>query len=265
MTTARFADGRAAGKRALVTGAARGIGRATAELLACEGAQVALSDIDEPVVRQSAEEIAATVPGTKVLSLGHDVTDPDAWRSVLDRATDAMGGLDILINNAGAAHLRSIEEEDLKGWQWVQRVNAESVFLGCHLALPYLKASPPAAIVNVSSSAAYVARANLAAYNAAKSAVFMLTKSIAVHCARAGYDVRCNSVHPGYIRTRILDPIYERAGDEGAAEAAILREIPLRQLGTPEQVAEAILFMASDASAYITGAELKVDGGTTAV
>ncbi len=256
-------QGRVAGKGALVTGAASGIGAATSHLLAREGALVAVTDINGDGANRTAQEINRDYPG-QARAFTHDVTSQSDWQAVLAEASDWANGLSILVNNAGIGRFGTIEDETLEGWQQVQSVNSDSVFLGCKLAMPYLRRAAPSSIVNISSSAAYVGRPNIAAYNASKAAVWMLTKSVALHCAKRGDDIRCNSVHPGYIRTPILDPILESSPDPAIVERNIKREIPMGRLADPQDVAYAVLYLASDESRYVTGAELKVDGGMTA-
>jgi NAD(P)-dependent dehydrogenase (short-subunit alcohol dehydrogenase family) len=254
-------SGRVAGKVALVTGAAQGLGAAIARMLAREGARVALTDVNLDGARAVAEEISAATPGAAT-AYPHDVTDEAAWAEVMARVRADFGGLSILVNNAGIGVLGGVEALSLEDWRRVMAVNADSVFLGCKHALPLLRESQPASIVNISSIAGLVAGHNYAAYNASKAAVWLLTKSVALDCARQGIDVRCNSVHPTFIRTPILEPLIARAGADGLAKLA--RQVPLGRLGEPDDVAFAVLYLASDESRFVTGSELKVDGGLTA-
>ncbi len=255
--------GRLVGKKALVTGAASGIGRVTAALLAREGAQVALSDLNLGGAEEAASEINRQGAG-KAIALAHDVTKQDDWESVLAQAAKAFGGLSILVNNAGISIKGSVEDLSFEQWKKVQSVDLDSVFLGCKFALPYLRASAPAAIVNISSIAGIIAGHNMAAYNAAKAGVLLLSKSVALHCARKGMDVRCNSVHPTFIDTPILKSTFDRVG-EAEGRAKLARQIPLGRIGEPSDVAYAVLYLASDESRFVTGAELKVDGGISAM
>ena len=250
-------SGRVAGKVALVTGAAQGLGAAIARMLAREGARVALTDLNLDGARAMADEI-----GAAAIAYPHDVADEAAWADVIGWVQADFGGLSILVNNAGIGVLGGVEALSLEDWRRVMAVNADSVFLGCKHALPLLKQSQPASIVNISSISGLVAGHNYAAYNASKAAVWLLTKSVALDCARQGVDVRCNSVHPTFIRTPILEPLIAKMGEAGFAKLA--RQVPLGRLGEPDDVAYAVLYLASDESRFVTGSELKVDGGLTA-
>jgi len=253
--------GRVEGKVALVTGAASGIGAATATLLASEGASVVCTDIDLPGVEAVVEAI--TTQGGIATAAHQDVTDEDRWRQVLEIAGGGYGGLNILVNNAGIGHLQAITEVSLEDWRHVQAVDVESVFLGCKHAIGLMEASGGGSIVNVSSVAGIIASPDLPAYTAAKAAVRHLSKTVALHCARAGTGIRCNSVHPGWTDTPILDGM---AGDHDREVllAKLARGVPLRRLGRPIDIAWGILYLACDESAFVTGTELVIDGGMTA-
>lgn len=257
--------GRVAGKAALVTGAAQGLGEAIARMLAREGAKVALTDVNAAGAQAVADSIHAEHPG-QAFAYGHDVTDEAQWADVVGRAVSDMGGLSILVNNAGiGGDLRRLEDDTLDHWRRMQAVNQESVMLGCKHAMPHLRASAPASIINISSVAGLAAAPGMGAYNATKAAVWMYTKTIALEAAKAGWDVRCNSIHPVFIKTAILDPFVAMAGgDEAKAHANLVRGIPMRRLGEPDDVAYAALYLASDESKFVTGIELKIDGGTLA-
>ncbi|MDX2235435.1 MAG: SDR family oxidoreductase [Hyphomonadaceae bacterium] len=255
--------GRLAGKKAFVTGAAQGLGEATARLFAREGATVSLSDLQLDKARAVAADIVAA--GGAAHAFAHDVADPDRWPAVLGEAADAMGGLNILVNNAGVGGNGSVEEETFENWKRVLGIDLDSVFLGCKHAMPLMRATgAPGAIVNISSIAGLIASHNYAAYNAAKAGVWLLSKSVALHGARMTPQIRCNSVHPTFIDTPILDPLKARFG-EGEARAKLARQVPLRRLGKPDDVAYMVLFLASDEADFVTGAEFKVDGGISAM
>jgi NAD(P)-dependent dehydrogenase (short-subunit alcohol dehydrogenase family) len=256
-------NGRAAGKIALVTGGGSGLGRAISGLLAREGARVAVTDIDEAAARETVAAIESESPGAAI-ALAHDVTEAAAWRAALAATVAEFGGLHILVNNAGIAEGGSIEDTDFDTWRRVHAIDLDSVFLGCKLALPHIQASGGGAIVNISSIAGIVAGHNMAAYNSAKAAVRHLTKSVALHCAKQGYGIRCNSVHPAFVRTPILDPLVTRFGAE-EAYAKLGRQIPLGRIGEPEEIAYGVLYLASDESSFMTGAELVLDGGLSAM
>jgi NAD(P)-dependent dehydrogenase (short-subunit alcohol dehydrogenase family) len=215
--------------------------------------------------RALAEAINAAHPGA-AFAFAHDVTDEAQWIAVVDQAVAAMGGLSILVNNAGIGGCLAWSEQDtLENWRGVQAVNVESVLLGCKHAMPHLRASGAGSIVNISSVAGLAAAPGMGAYNATKAAVWMYTKTIALEAAKAGWNVRCNSVHPVFIKTPILDPFVAMAGgDEETAHQKLARGIPLKRIGEPDDVAYCVLYLASDESKFVTGAEFKIDGGMLA-
>ena len=258
-------SGRVAGKTALITGAAGGLGQAMAWMLAREGAKVALTDTNLEGAQTLAGAINAEHPGA-AFAFAHDVTDEAQWIAVVDQAVAAMGGLSILINNAGiGCDFVWSEQDTLENWRRVQAVNVESIMLGCKHAMPHLRASGAGSIVNISSVAGLAAAPGMGAYNATKAAVWMYTKTVALEAAKAGWNVRCNSVHPVFIKTPILDPFVAMAGgDEGLAHEKLARGIPLKRIGEPDDVAYCVLYLASDESKFVTGAEFKIDGGMLA-
>jgi NAD(P)-dependent dehydrogenase (short-subunit alcohol dehydrogenase family) len=251
--------GRVAGKVALVTGAGSGLGRAMAVMLAAEGAAVACTDIDAESAAATADEI-----GAAAIALAHDVTDPARWDAVVAEVAERLGGLNVLVNNAGIGPSGTIEDTSYDMWRQVHAIDLDGVFLGCKAALPAIVESGGGSIVNISSVAGIIAAANLLAYNSAKAAVRHLTKSVALHCARRGYPVRCNSVHPAFVDTPILDQAGAGlSGEEVRAKMA--RQIPMGRIGRPEEIAYAVLYLASDESGFMTGAELVLDGGVSAM
>ena len=253
--------GRVDGKKAFITGAASGLGRATAHMFAREGAQVVIADINEEGAQKIAQEI-----GAQAHAVALDVSDEKQWQTALNQANEMMDGISILVNNAGIGGGGTVEETDFETWKHVMAVDADSVFLGCKYALPLMKPHSPGAIVNISSIAGLIAGHNMAAYNAAKAAVWLLTKSVALHCARQGYDIRCNSVHPTFINTPILQNMAARSGgDQDRLFQKLARQVPLGRIGEPDDIAYAVLYLASDESKFVTGAELKVDGGISAM
>lgn len=257
--------GRVAGKQALITGGAGGLGQAMAHRLAREGAKVAISDLDLEGAQALADAINADHPGA-AFAYAHDVTQEDQWAEVVDRAAADMGGLSILVNNAGiGGQLRFAADDTLDNWRLVQAVNLESVMLGCKHALPHLRVSGAASIVNISSIAGLAAAPGMGAYNATKAAVWLYSKTVALEEAKLGSGVRVNSVHPVFIKTPILDPfIAMSGGDEDTAHQRLARGIPLKRIGEPDDVAYCVLYLASDESKFVTGAEFKIDGGLTA-
>ncbi len=257
--------GRVKGKKALITGAAGGLGRAMVWLLAREGAKVAISDLDGAGAQSLADAVNADFPG-RASAYQHDVTDEAAWIRVADQAASDMGGLSILVHNAGiGGALQTIEAQPLEAWRRLMAVDLDSVMLGTKHALKHLRANQPGSIVVISSIAGLLAAPGMGAYNAAKAGVWLLSKTIALECAKEKIDVRCNSVHPAFIATPILDPFIAMSGDDVAvAHAKLARGIPLGRIGEPDDVAYAVLYLASDESRFVTGTELRVDGGMSA-
>jgi 3(or 17)beta-hydroxysteroid dehydrogenase len=249
--------GKLAGKVALVTGAAGGIGAATTRLFAREGARVAASDLDETRGRALVEELPDG------LFLRHDVTDEDAWRETVAAVLGWAGALDVLVNNAGVMPaLQPLEDTSLSEWRRVTAVNLDGVFLGLKHGIRAMKGRG-GAIVNVSSIMGLVGAPIVGAYGASKGAVRTLTKSAAIECAHFKHRIRVNSVHPGYIDTEMTAGVAAPLGGERAL-ARFARSTPLDRLGRAEDIAAAILYLASDDAAFVTGAELVVDGGYTA-
>ncbi len=252
-------------KKILITGAAGGLGQAMALRLLEEGASVALTDLDLGAVEALRDRLAADHPG-RVFAFAQDVTREEDWVRVVADAVAAMGGLSVLINNAGiGGELRYAEADSLENWRKVQAVNIESIMLGCKHAMPHLRASAPASIINLSSVAGLAAAPGMGAYNATKAAVWMYTKTIALEAAKQDWNVRCNSVHPVFIKTPILDPFIAMAGgDEAKAHERLTRGIPMKRIGEPDDVAWCVVYLASDESKFVTGSEFKIDGGMLA-
>jgi NAD(P)-dependent dehydrogenase (short-subunit alcohol dehydrogenase family) len=255
--------GRLAGKMAVITGAAQGLGEAIGRMFVKEGAKVALTDVNADGVAAVAASINAGHPGS-AFAYGHDVRSEARWKEVLEEAYAAMGGMNVLVNNAGIGSVGSVEDETFETWKRVLEVDLDSVFLGCKYALSYMRPHGPGAIINVSSIAGLIAAHNYASYNAAKAGVWLLSKSVALHCARTAPGFRCNSIHPTFIKTPILDGLAGQLGKE-EAYAKLARQVPLGRLGEPTDVAYAAVFLASDESQFITGSEIKIDGGISAM
>jgi 3(or 17)beta-hydroxysteroid dehydrogenase len=252
---------RVKGKVALVTGAALGLGRAAALMLAREGANLVATDLKKAEGRQLVHEIESF--GGKATFVRHDVASEADWKAAIDTAHRVYGGLDILVNNAGVALSASVEDTTLEQWRWLMSINLDGVFLGTQLAIAAMK-DKGGSIINLSSIEGLVGDPNLAAYNASKGAVRLLTKSAALHCAKAGYRIRVNSVHPGYIWTPMVEAYLADQPDPAAAKVAIEALHPVGHLGEPEDIAYGVLYLASDESKFVTGAELVIDGGYTA-
>jgi len=257
-------SGRVTGKIALVTGGAQGLGAAICEALVREGARVAVSDLNADGARQTAERINTAYGESSAIALAHDVTSEDDWIAAVGAVSAAFGALSVLVNNAGIMVMGSVEELDLASWRKSMAVNADSAFLGCKYALPLMRESLPGSIINMSSVSALIASHNMIAYNTSKAALWMLTKSVALHCARGGWNIRCNSIHPTYVRTPLLDDIIGDR-DEEATLAKLTRQVPIGRIGEVGDVAAAVIYLASDESAMMTGSELKLDGGMTAM
>ncbi len=259
----RLRGTRVQGKKVFITGGAQGLGACFGRMLADEGAQVALTDVNLDGAEATAAAINEKHPGAAI-ALKHDVVSKDDWSRALEEAARRMDGISVLINNAGVGSFGTIETETWENWRRVQDIDVDSIFIGTQLAMPYLKDSQPASIINISSVAGMIADGMMLSYNTAKAAVWMMTKSIALHCARSGYDVRCNSVHPVFTRTPIIDPIVALGGGGEEGEKRLSRQIPMRRLGDPEDVGYCVVYLASDESRFVTASEFKIDGGITA-
>jgi len=250
--------GRVDKKIALITGAAQGLGRATTEKLLAEGAFILATDIKmEPL------KAWAKAHGKKVSCLQLDVTKEDDWHKAILHCEKVFGGLHILVNNAGVGELGSVMDMPFDAWKRVHNINLDSVFLGCKAAIPLIEKSGGGSIINISSIAGIIASENYAAYNSSKAAVRHLSKSVALYGAKLEHKIRCNSVHPVFMDTPILDPFTQIFGKEKMMEK-LSRQIPLGRIGQPEDVANGVLFLASDESGMITGSELIIDGGISA-
>ena len=258
------------GKMSFVTGAAQGLGEAIAYMLAKEGSKVVLADINYDKVVSVSERINNEFP-EQAFPIMLDVTSEDQWKESLIEAEKLMEGINVLVNNAGIGGGTTIEDTDYETFQNVMKVDTDSVFLGCKYAIPIMKNYSPGSIVNTSSISGLIAGHNMVSYNTAKAGVWMMSKSVALHCARQGYQIRCNSIHPTFINTPILDgwlsggrgnkPPLER--DELLKKLSM--QIPLGVVGDTDDVAYAVLYLASDESKFVTGAELKIDGGISAM
>ena len=256
--------GRVAGKLALVTGAAQGLGAAHCETLAREGARVLCTDINGPGAEETAARINAAHGAGTAFAMQQDVTSEDGWNAAIEMARNNLGGLSVLVNNAGVGVRGNIETCTLDEWRRGFAINVESVFLGCQKALPLMKDNQPGSIINISSIAGLIASDTMPGYNASKAAVWMLSKSVALYCGKMGWNIRCNSVHPTFVDTPILDGM--AAGrDKAVIMDKLARQIPLKRVGEPREIADGVLFLASDESSFMTGAELKLDGGISAL
>jgi len=255
--------GRVSGKVALVTGGAAGLGQASAVLLAREGATVVVTDINEASGQATADSIKAA--GGEALFLRQDVTSEAEWEAVIARTVKTYGRLDVLVNNAGVGTPNTVEDVTLDEWRQVQAVNLDGVFLGTKHGIRQMKQNGGGSIINISSIEGIIGEPMAAAYNASKGGVRIFTKSAALHCAHSQYNIRVNSVHPGFIETAMVQSA--RDAMPLVAEAFVARimgEIPLGHMGEPMDIAYGVLYLASDESKYVTGSELVIDGGFTA-
>ena len=251
--------GRLEGKTALVTGAASGIGLQTSIRLAEEGARVMMTDINLEEGLQQAEKLGANATFLKL-----DITEEEEWISVLDETVKRFDRLDILVNSAGMVLIADVEQITLEDWRKVHAVNLDGTFLGCKHGVRVMKEFGAGSIINLSSVSGMIGGFNLAAYNSSKGAVRMLTKSVALHCARAGYGIRCNSIHPTFIETPMLESMVRDSPDPEKARQTLVRQVPLRRIGKPNDVVNMIVYLASDESTFVTGTEMVIDGGVIA-
>lgn len=260
------------GKVALVTGGARGIGAEVCRALAAAGAKVMVTDLLEDDGQATVE--ALNESGAQAEFRKQDVCNEDQWEATVAATLDQLGGLDVLVNNAGVEAMKFVTDTELADFRQVMEVNVTGVFLGCKHAVramrPQGRAGQGGSIINLSSIAGLVGFPALHAYTASKGAVRAMTKSVAVECGRLNQGVRCNSIHPGLIKTKLSDVFLSQFVDVGlmestqAAEDAFVSATPLGHNGAPSDIAAGALYLASDASRYVTGTELIIDGGYTA-
>jgi NAD(P)-dependent dehydrogenase (short-subunit alcohol dehydrogenase family) len=269
---------RLAGRTALVTGAARGIGEAIARLFAQHGARVLATDLNESGVRAVADSINAAHPApARTAAMKLDVRIESDWQRAVAYAREHLGPLDILVNNAAITGFgpadpptgpHDPEHASLEAWRAVHATNLDGVFLGCKHGIAAMKqrdpATPAASIVNISSRSGQVGIPGAAAYASSKAAVRNHTKTVALYCAEQRYRIRCNSIHPGSILTPMWDPMLGEGEARAAAIAEFAREVPLGRMGSAVDVAHMALYLASDESSYVTGAEFVIDGGLLA-
>ena len=248
---------RVKGKVAIVTGAASGMGRADAVLLAQQGAQVVLTDLNEKDGMAAAKSI-----GENAMFIRHDVTDEDNWKLVVERTVEHFGRLDILVNNAGLMTMGSVVDTDLESFRLTNAVNSEGVFLGCKHAIPAMEASGGGgSIINMSSVAALHGMSFIIAYSASKGAVAALTKSVALYCREQANGIRCNSIHPDGVKTPMVAKVM--SGRDTATQEeidAIAAAVPMCE---PTDIANLVLYLASDESGFVNGAEMVIDNAAT--
>jgi NAD(P)-dependent dehydrogenase (short-subunit alcohol dehydrogenase family) len=232
-------------------------------MLAREGAKVAITDRKNEGADRVLNAIARA--GGQAVFIQQDVAEEADWKRTIDEILKRFGRLDILVNNAGVGAGKNIEELTLDDWRWVMRVNLDGVFLGTKYGIGSMKKTGGGSIINMSSIEGMVGDRRLPAYDASKGGVRILTKSAALHCAKAGYNIRVNSIHPGFIDTPMVTGFVKAQGDDASAARKELELLhPVGHLGEPNDVAYAVLYLASDETKFVTGSELVVDGGFTA-
>ncbi|HWT07331.1 MAG TPA: SDR family oxidoreductase [Xanthomonadales bacterium] len=252
-----LATGRLAGKTILITGGASGIGVATMQRALENGAQVAIGDIDVA----GGQRLAGATPGVHFVEL--DVTSDASWAAAIDAVERRFGKIDGVVNSAGIFIIGDIERISLEDWRKTHAVNLDGVFLGCRHAVRAMKAYG-GSIVNMSSVSGLIGGHNVVAYNSSKGAVRLLTKSVALHCAKEKYGIRCNSVHPTFVDTPMYQQTLAAAREPERIRTALLSQVPLGRPAQPREIADLIVYLLSDESAFVTGAELVIDGGLTA-
>ena len=253
-------DGRLFEKVAIITGAARGIGKMAAILFAEEGAKVVIADIDEAGGEQTVREIQAA--GGQAFFQHTDVTDAVQVERLVQTTVERYGHLDVLYNNAALNHFAQVVDTEESDWNRVMKVNVKSVFLTCKYSIPVMRAGGGGSIINTGSAAALVGLRNLAVYTASKGAVLQLTRNIALDYAKDG--IRVNALCPGVTATEMTEKVIEADPDPAAARARFDRVIPRGTMASPIEIARVALFLASDEASYITGAAIPADGGYTA-
>ncbi|HZK26642.1 MAG TPA: glucose 1-dehydrogenase [Thermoclostridium sp.] len=256
--------GRLENKVAIITGGALGIGEASAELFAKEGAKVVVADINETEGRRLVDSIKKD--GGEAIFLKLDVADEENWKEVISETIKKYGKLNVLVNNAGVSLGKTIEETTLEEWNWIMDINSTGVFLGTKYAIIAMKDNGEnCSIINRSSIDGQVGEWDLAAYCASKGSVTLLTKVAALHCGYKGYKIRVNSVHPAYIHTALTE---KEAADSGLEKDEYFANVgklhPIGYIGRPIDIAYGDVYLASDESLFMTGAELTIDGGWTA-
>lgn len=250
------------GKTAFITGGGSGLGEAICLRLAEEGARIAVADISH----DKANAVAAAIvdAGGKAVAVELDVTDENQWKPAIALAVQDLGPVDVLVNNAGVAILASIEDTSLDDWRKILSVNLDGVFLGTKFAIDAMKQHGGGSIINMASIRSRVGDPNSIAYDASKGGVEALTRSAALHCANHGYDIRINSLHPAYVLTDMFKGATAHLPNAEAILEQVKAAHPIGRLGKAREVADAVLYLASDESSYVTGTSLFVDGGFTA-
>ncbi len=256
-------SGRIEGKVALISGGASGIGLATAQRFAEEGAKVAVTDINVAKGQDLVTELRDK--GHDALFLELDVVDPDSWKGVVDNIQDQWGELNILLNSAGIGRAHPLLDMTLDEWRLTTSINLDGTFLGTQAAVRAMKDTGGGSIINISSVLGLIGLPNVSAYAASKGGVRLFTKAVALECAELELNIRVNSVHPGYIETPMVMRRFNKSEEQNAIDIKELgQQHPLGRLGQREEVAGLVLYLASDEASFITGSEFVIDGGYTA-
>lgn len=250
--------GRVQDKVAIVTGGVTGLGYAGAMRLAEEGATVVITDWDEERGPSSAEQI-----GHGCSFLAQDVSKEDDWHQVIDTVLDRHERIDVLVNNAGVGIPKNVEQTSLEDWRWVMGINLDGVFLGTRLGIGAMKKSGGGSIINLSSIEGLIGDRRLAAYDASKAGVIGLTRSAALYCGRNKLGIRVNTINPGFIWTEMVEGFVKSQEDPEATKRQLEMAHALEHLGEPDDIAYGVVYLASDESKFMTGAQLVIDGGYT--
>ncbi|MEM6832158.1 MAG: SDR family oxidoreductase [Pseudomonadota bacterium] len=251
--------GRLDGKVAIITGAAKGLGEADARIFAREGATVIMTDVDEAAGQAIADEIGATF-------VKQDVRSEDGWKALIDDVVKTHGGLNVLVNNAGVVEVGTPESQTYEDYKFIMEVSADGTFLGCKYAIPAMRESGGGSIINMASIASVQGEPYVAAYCAAKGAIEALSRSVAVYCAKGKMNIRCNSIHPSGIVTPMVISMGEKVATAGLGSLEDQGEgAGTSKLGEPNDIANTVLFLASDESKFISGAQIRVDNAMSVV
>ena len=250
-------------KVAIVTGGASGLGKSSALLLAKEGAKVVVTDLDEDHGHEVVQVIKQQ--GGEAVFIKQDVSGEDEWKSVIQTTLDTYGKLHILANSAGIGVGGNVEEVTLDDWKKLMSINLDGTFLGTQYGIKAMrKTGEGGSIINFSSIEGLVGDPNLPAYNASKGGVTLFTKSAALHCARQGYNIRVNSIHPAYVWTPMVENYLKAQGNVEEGRKVLDSMHPIGHIGEPDDIGYGVVYLASDESKFMTGAELVIDGGYTA-
>ena len=252
--------GRLQNKVAIITGGSKGLGEANARLFVSEGATVIITDIDEDNGHKVAKDI-----GPKAIFYKQDVRDEDGWKSLIAQVIKDHGKLDILVNNAGVVEAGTVENQKTEDYRFVMAVSADGTFFGSKYAIAAMKETGGGSIINMASIASIQGAPNVLAYSAAKGAVEAMTRTIAAHCAVNKYGIRCNSIHPSAIMTPMVQGIREKISKANIPNAKESKVVEGNKIGDPIDIANTVLFLASDESRFINGAQIRVDNGISIV